>query len=832
MAVTQKETSECFLTNTFGDKFLYSLNHNTLNQTGAVHQHRLRFEHLTAKENTLFIVIGSDSGTLLSYLNTVTIAPGTRFIVLEPDHIFPLIASEIQESTTSEIVAFVPAEDFKTAADEAQIDRYFYAGEVIIIKSLAAEYNFTGRYHDLFFSIQTLCNHKKYQIRSRLTGKPFKLAQLKNIAENHTSSSCLRNTFRGKTAVLLAGGPSLDEILPWVLKNKDSLLILAASRISRRLLEVGLTPDIFFSIDPHQVSFDVSKEMLRFWKDSLLIHSYHVSPLLLSQWQGNNIYLGNRFPWNSRMNQESLPMAGPTVSNTALSVAVEMGVSQLILAGMDLCHNKEGYTHAAGSNEHLAGPQLAQTTTQVLTNGGWMAETTSDLLSAADILALQVEHAAQHGTILINPASGAAQVKGVLYLRLEDIQLEAISPPAAVTLKKLSKQPSVDQRKEDLLKVQGELSWITGQLIQIKKLCREALRCNEGLFGRKGKKQDFKYKKRMDKIERKLNSTYGRSTVFVKEYGAYDLLQMTILGSDEDWTEQKIEDAATTYYSKYSETSSQLLELIKETKQRIQSRLDEDAATPDFDLLFSRWQQERIPGRLYVWLARHNRQIEDLPADVHHSAQQLTEEFSRQMDETADSAHMQRSKKFADLKELRGKILMYFQKKDSQALENLQTSLEKHQNPDAKKYLYLCQGLLNELNKQWDQALDAYQLLFNAQDEILLEDALLHITSISLSRNDLDNSFLALENLAKLSPIYLQQYADLLKLTGAHQQALNTYLSYMEKVPHDISTILKIGNYYRELNIEEGAKTMFEHALSLDPENTAARQLLKDMNKN
>jgi len=829
MAITQQEGNEYFLTNTFGDKYLYSLNHNTLNHTGAVQQHRLRFKHLADQKDTLFIVIGSDSGTLIPYLNSLTAASGTRFLVLEPDRVFSQLFSEIPESSASDFVDFVPAEDYNPAADKAQINRYLYAGKVSIIKSLAAEYDFIGEYHDLFFSIQSLCNQQEYLVRHRLTGKPFKLAQLKNIAENHTSSSCLKNTFQGKTAVLLAGGPSLDEILPWVIKNKDSLLVLAVSRISRRLLEIGLTPDIIFSIDPHQVSFDVSKEMLHFWKDSLFIHSYHVSPLLLGQWQGKNIYLGNRFPWESRLNQKSLPMAGPTVSNTALSVAVEMGISQLILAGVDLCHNREGYTHASGSNEHLAGPQLAQTTTQVLTNGGWMAETTSDFLSAIDILALQVEHASKNDTTVINPAPGSAQVNGVQYLPLENIQLHPIAPPAAVTLKELSAQPSFEQRKTDLENVQKELRWITGQLIQIRKLCRQALHCNEGLFGRKGKRQDFKFKKRMDKIERKLNSTYSRSAVLVKEYGAHELLQMTILGSDEDWTDQEIEDAATTYYSKYIETTDQLLELIEKTKQRIGSRLNEDATAPDFDLLFSSWQQEHIPGRLYVWLSRHGLQIEDLPADVQRTAGQLAEDFSRQMDASADSAHMQRSKKYADLKEMRGKILMYFQKKDTQALENLQASLKKHQNPDAEKYLYLCRGLFNELNEQWDQALVAYQQLFDVQDEVLLEDALLRITSISLSRNDLDNSFLALENLAKLAPTYLQQYADLLKLTGSHQQALDTYLSYLEQVPHDINIILKIGNYYRELNIEEGARAMFEHALSMDPENTAAKQLLEGL---
>ncbi len=822
------QNSECFLTNTFGDAYLYSLNHNTLNSTGAQEQHRARLGPLLDEKDTLFIIIGSDSGTLLSYLSRVKPASGTRFLVLEPDHIHPVIADHLQDLSLPDHVDFVAARDFKEAADRAQINRYLYAGAVRIIKSLAAEYDFPGAYQELFFSIQTLCNQQEYLVRRRLQNQTFKLAQLKNLAENHTPSPCLRNLFQGRTAVLLAGGPSLDDILPWVQEHRDSLLVLAVSRICRRLLDVGLTPDIIFSIDPHQVSFDVSKETLYFWKDSLLVHSYHVSPMLLAQWRGKNIYLGNRFPWQSKLNRESLTMAGPTVSNTALSVAVEMGVSRIILAGVDLCHSRDGYTHAAGSNEHAAGPQLAQTTTQVETNGGWMAETTSDFLSAIDILALQVEHAAEHNTAVINPSPGSARVQGVAHVPLEEITLEPVPQPAREILADIPASLTIEQRQHDLQQVEEELRWITGQLAHIRKLCQEALECNEGLFGRKGKKQDFKYKKRMDKIERKLNSTYGRSTVFVKEYGAYDLLQMTILGDEGDWTETEIEEAATTYYTKYGETAKTLQKLIDAARKRVRSRRNEDAEQPDCSELFTRWSQEKTPGRLQVWFEQHGKTMQDIPAAMQDRARQLEEEFARLMDSTADSAHMQRSKKFAELTELRGKILMYFQKKDVQALENLQRSLAQHPDPDAEKYRALCQGLYHELNEEWEKAIEAYQQLFEAQDDILLEDALLRIASISLQRNDLDNGFLALENLSHLSPIYLQQCGDLLRLTGNHQQALDTYLSYLERVPNDIETMLKTGKYYRELGIEEGARAIFTHILSLDPDNSAARKLLEE----
>lgn len=822
------QIKEHFLTNSFGDTYLYGLNHNTLNRTGAAQQHRARLGHLVEEKDTLFIIIGSDSGTLFSFLSANQAGSGTRFLVVEPDPVYPVIAEHVQELQLPETVDFIAAKDFREAADRIRINRYLYAGSVRIVKSLAAEYDFLGSYRELFFTIQTLCNQQEYLVRQRLQNQTFKQAQLKNIAENHTPSLCLKDIFQGKTAVLLAGGPSLDDILPWVQEHRDSLVVLAVSRICRRLLDVELTPDIIFSIDPHQVSFDVSKEALNFWKDSLLVHSYHVSPLLLAQWRGKSIYLGNRFPWKSTLNCESLTMAGPTVSNTALSVAVEMGVERIILAGVDLCHSRDGYTHASGSNEHAAGPQLAQTTTQVETNGGWMAETTSDFLAAIDILAMQVQEAVRHNTTVINPSANSARIKGVEHVPLKKIHLEPMTPPASEILAPVGQLPKKEQRIHDLEQVQDELRWITGQLTQVTKLCREALACNEGLFGRKGKKQDFKYKKRMDKIERKLNSTYGKSTVFVKEYGAYDLLQMTILSDEDEWTEQEIEEAAATYYTKYGETASTLLKLIDETRQRIQSRMDEESDHPDFRELFSRWRNEKTPGRLHVWLHHHNKNIEDLPPERVPEARQLAEAFALQLDTSADSAHMQRSRTFAKLNELRGKILMYFQKKDVQALENLQHSLARHESPDAEKYLYLCKGLFHELAEEWDDAIEAYQHLFEAQDEILLEDALLRITSISLQRNDMENSFLALENLSHLSPVYLHQCGDLLRLTGNHEQALDTYLSYIERVPGDIETMLKIGQYYRELGIEQGARTIFEHILSLDPDNRAARQLLEE----
>ena len=821
-----RRDNEPFLTNHFGDKYLYSCNHNTLNQLGATQVHRQRMANHCAKENTLFIVIGTDSGTLLSFLAAEDIASGTQFILLEPATVHAAIDAESAGLSLPSCLHFGREDQLAELSKSAGINRYFWAGEVVIVKSLAAEYGFLTEYHDLFLTVQNACKQQQWLITMKLQGQPFVHAQLHNLADNVIPSAFLRNTYAGKTAILLAGGPSLDEILPWVIEHRNSLIVLAVSRICRRLLEVGLTPDLLFSIDPHQVSFEVSVEMLHFWQDAIFIHAYHVSPLLLGQWRGKSIYLGHRFPWNSPLNQPSLPTSGPTVSNVALTVAMEMGFSRILLAGLDLCHSKAGFTHAAGSNERLAGPQLAAASLQVPTNGGWMAETTSDFYSAIDTIRVQAQQAKEKNIAIINPAAGAACIDGVAYIPLDAIELpeetlhETHGPAQMLPLPTWSLQ----DRVRDLQAVIKELVRAKGQLIKIQKLTQEALRCNEGLFGRKGRKQDFSYKLKMDKIEATLNATYADLSTLVKQYAAYDLLQMTKLGADDqEWTDEEIEKSAEIYYTNYKKAAGKLIRQIEQAKKRIQSRLEETGPHPDCARLFAAWKADSLPGRMSLFLDTHplsdeERQQWRLEIDA------LNEQYAAQFTSLPQSSHMQRSRSLASLQGLQAKLQLYFQRKDKASLAHLNNALKNHEDPAAAQYLHLCSGLLAELEGDLDQASQSYQMLFDEQDEIFLEIALQRIAALSLARNDYDNSVAALEMLARISPAYLVQYGDLHRLLGQSQKAVTAYLDYLEKAPKDITVMLKTAGYFSELNIPAGAREMYEHVLMHDPQNLTARR--------
>ncbi len=200
------------------------------------------------------------------------------------------------------------------------------------------------------------------------------------------------------------------------------------------------------------------------------------------------------------------------------------------------------------------------------------------------------------------------------------------------------------------------------------------------------------------------------------------------------------------------------------------------------------------------------------------------------MHNISETGHMKRSVELAELGAgTKRKVDTLFQKRDLESLIKFSYMFEKHPDKKAQIFLHLTSGYIYELKDELDKALETYQLLFDTEDEIFIENSLKRISSISLRNKNIENALLALQNLTYISPAYLVTYADLLRITGKHEQALNTYIDYLEKVPYDTSILIKTGQYYEELGITDGAVMMFSEVLKKDPKNkTAIAQLKKN----
>ena len=562
--------------NPFGDKYLFSVNRNKFQDLDYYTQFNQEFTNTFQQKDTLYIIVGTDSGMLVKQLLQTPPEQGSTFLFIEFPEIIELTENLYNLKDQPRII--VTTEDqWEEQAKAIGVDIYFIINKVRPVKSFAAQYHYISEYLFLWKTIEERIKHLSWQYQSQLGSKTFVQKQLENIAENHTPAIQLKGHFKGKSALILAGGPSLDNYIDWIKANQKHYVVIAVSRIARRLLETGIKPDIFISVDPYPINFDVSKEIYHFEKDSLLVHQYHVSPMLLGNWLGANLYLGKALPWEAELNLENFDGIGPTVTNTAILFAIQMGIKEQILFGVDLCYNPNGYTHAKGSKENDSGPVLNEIGQRIITNNGNYAETNSAYYDAILSIEKLAELACNTGAHIINPSKHSARMNNVEYKTIDKIKVNQENICIKTILQKLFKQQNSDYKIKHYKLVLKELEKAQYKIRKIITLAKKGLEYNNKLFENNEPEKNFKYKLKMDKIEKELNQgNYSDFSELAKKFGVNEFLYFLNTDNSREMTNEEIRDSGQTYYKALKTGASELEHHIFTAINRTEIRLLEN----------------------------------------------------------------------------------------------------------------------------------------------------------------------------------------------------------------------------------------------------------------
>lgn len=821
-----------FLQNKFGDRYLYELNGAAFNKVGAnVCFSRFFGDDLFA-ENCLYIICGSDSGLLPAYLVDHGLPEGSYYIFIEPPEVLDLLKNVLPEQGFHQKINIATVENWLTYAKKIDFQNFSYLGNLKFVPSFAAV---DGRYSDyleLSNFLQEELEKINWGLNNELGSELFHQRQFQNLPENRCPATCLKGGFSGKTAVVLGGGPSLDEALPWLLENRENLFILSVSRIARRLLDIGLVPDILLSVDPTELSFDISKEMLAFWEKTIFIHKYHVVSDLISQWKGRSLFFGARVPWESSLNEDLIDAGGPTVTNTAIDLAILMDFSQILLAGVDLCFGRDGHTHALGSNERKVGPQLSYGNLWVETNGGFLAESTPDLSFAIDRISVQATHAKKSGNRVINLSEGAAKVEEVEFLLPAKISIAKLDEPAFEMLCKRLPEGSSEEREHYYNEALTELIRADKAFREIKKLCKEALSASDAFFGKKRgiSKGQEKYRHKMNRVEKKLKNNFSDFSRLIKRFGIRSFLKLTQGDIGRDWDQDDVEKLGRIYYEAYFDAADRLKANVETTIERLRARLEEEKSAPVFEKLLEQWRKDGHPGRSLVWQHHHPEQV--IPAKFIQEFEDLEDEFNEALQQQ-ETAHLKRSRTRADLGPVRGKLQLMYKRQQTGSLQALVGSLETLSGVEASSLMSLGRGYLAIIEGDNDRAIEEFQQIIDLQEQVqdvaILEDALKQLLRITLKLEDYQNALVIAECLSSISAVYTPFYADLLWLLGEKGAALDRYADYLEQIPDDHGIMIKLGTYYQDLGHSDGAKMMYEAVLEQDATNSTAKTLLAQL---
>ena len=153
---------------------------------------------------------------------------------------------------------------------------------------------------------------------------------------------------------------------------------------------------------------------------------------------------------------------------------------------------------------------------RVTTNSGRTAETTADFYNAISSFSAQAAAPGRLG--VINPSPGAAVMEAVEYpTRTTAIQCLRERPFELLHARIDGDAP--EQRLRNYAAMQRELA-PHGRLRKIISLAEEALRCNDGLFGRAERPPISATKAVWDKIERQLDEKLSDLSSIVRMFSA------------------------------------------------------------------------------------------------------------------------------------------------------------------------------------------------------------------------------------------------------------------------------------------------------------------------
>ena len=161
----------------------------------------------------------------------------------------------------------------------------------------------------------------------------------------------------GKTAILVAAGPSLDKNIQLLKEAKNKAFILAVDTAIKPVLNAGIVPDLTISVDSHKPPelFKQNGEYV----DIPIVADLQSNAEVISGYKGKRFYSYNfdKSFFNIYMKEDYMEVcldSGGSVANDAFSFLVKCGFKNIVFIGQDLAYsNTKTPAGAAYDNEDI-----------------------------------------------------------------------------------------------------------------------------------------------------------------------------------------------------------------------------------------------------------------------------------------------------------------------------------------------------------------------------------------------------------------------------------------------------------------------------------------------
>ena len=284
----------------------------------------------------------------------------SRMAILEPSlDLFCLalkavdMSPLIQAKNVHFFVGDIDLENF-----EKEIGRAATLGDTHILRHVPSFQWKSKLYQELNDRAFSIINYLNVQGgTTRSSGLAFFKNRLANftLLPHSANLDLLKDTFKGKPAVVVAAGPSLDQTLPDLKATRGQAVIIAADSALAPLLKAGIMPDFVTTIDFQEANFEKIASFLgKEWPFSL-ISMIKGTPLIPKRFAAKHLFL--QFPEDrphswvvDTLGINTLVSFGGSVAHLSLGIAQMIGADPVIFVGQDLSYpGKSAVDHAGGT---------------------------------------------------------------------------------------------------------------------------------------------------------------------------------------------------------------------------------------------------------------------------------------------------------------------------------------------------------------------------------------------------------------------------------------------------------------------------------------------------
>jgi hypothetical protein len=438
--------------------------------------------------------------------------PKVIFHVIEPDPQMFLLYSSIVEGSLKNKVSNI--EHFLLSQDKNKFYLFFEKMIEMIDESwlVLSVPKYQRNYEDSYKNNVDAFKKAKDEFRKKMFSfhwfeKMWNVNVLKNLPYIYQTPSIFeyQHIFEGRSVIVTASGPSLNEAIPFLQRMKDSkkAIIVAAGTSMNALLNKGIEPDLFVSYDPLESNYLVLKDSLN--SNVPFVFGSTIQTLIPATYQGPMAHMTIsqdtiRRYLDPSLRRDQIVDDAPTITAVTMDMLYKLKVKDVYLVGQDLCffgdryqaeavypENKDGRLHEV----HLAGRQFVEN------NAGQRAETNRSFMLMKEFIEEKVKDFKEIDIYTLSLYG--AKINGIGYCSYE------------VATQKLDQNPTdtdtIDflQKTGDYEKLDSGVLLIKEQIDIYKHVC-ETLHRQYDRFNKASDKQKEKWRNKIDQTLSRLTN--------------------------------------------------------------------------------------------------------------------------------------------------------------------------------------------------------------------------------------------------------------------------------------------------------------------------------------